>query len=893
MAGGENRNGGDKTTIGDGSSGMRSKLENESPDSEDDDAGAPAQVLAEEQTDARLPKEPAGAILKELEEGEEELSGFVRRLFYRVLRNTEGEAVERKVKEVFGLAEKTLSSDPNCFQMLEETVTNLSSHDSILVASAFSNLLLLQNTAEEVSHAIENRMMRTGELMREPFETTYRGMRKLLHENKATPEQIREQLLSQTVNLCLTAHPTQAIRKSLLKLYTKVRHQLDTMQRVTLSPFERQELEQSVVADIQAAWRTDEIQRTKPSPREEMRSGLSYLQEHIFPTLPKFLRRIDSALHEMGQDRLPMDHRLFRFTSWLGGDRDGNAFVTADVTRECAMLARMEGINLYFREVERLMNELAVWRCTNSFAERARAICNRTVDNPSIIEGRKRRNYADFWNPVMASEPYRVILAEVRDKLYDTRDYIQRRLQGYPAHEYGPEHKYTCAHELKEPLLACYESLHARGDGAIADGHLLDLIRQVSIFGFDLAPMDIRQESERHTELLNAITEYLDLGSYSKWTEQERQEWLLKELSSRRPLISPQMKLNPEPQEVLETFKAIADITEEFPGALNAYVISMTRQASDVLAVLLMQRECGTPPQKCLPVVPLFETLNDLDNAEGVMQSLFASKYYYQHIQGYQEVMLGYSDSAKDAGRLASAWALYRTQDNLSALADRYNVSLQLFHGRGGSVGRGGGPAAAGILSQPPKTVNGRLRVTVQGEVIEQSFGHEELCFRTLDLFCSATLQHSLNPPTAPKPEWRDTMQQIADKSCEDYRNVVYRTKDFVRYFRQATPEQELGMLNIGSRPSKRRPSGGIESLRAIPYIFSWSAPSAYTLHFLLCLIGTVFRFLCPALPCFLVLHMMWLKLTLSDFGMCTQDTSAVPSASVAGHRQRNTRSHK
>ena len=785
--------------------------------------------LAEEQTDARLPQEPAGHVLQELEEGEEELAGFVRRLFYRVLRNTEGEFIERTVKHLYGLAESVASSSPSSnsntsMDALEESVANLSIHHSILVSSAFSNLLLLQNTAEEVSHAIENRMMRTGELVREPYETTYRGIRKLLHGNFASPEQIRSQLESQTVNLCLTAHPTQAIRKSLLKLYNKVRHQLDTMQRVTLTPFERQELEQSVVANIQAAWRTDEIQRTKPSPREEMRSGLSYMQEHIFPTLPKFLRRIDSALYEMGQSRLPMDTKLFRFTSWLGGDRDGNTFVTANVTRECVMLARMEGVNLLFKEVEKLMNYLAMWRCTDEFAERVRKICNSNYDNPSVIESRKRRNYADFWNPVMASEPYRVVLAEVRDKLYDTRDYIQKRLQGYPASEYGPEHKYTHADELKEPLLACYESLKARGDKAIADGHLLDLIRQVNTFGFDLAPIDIRQESEKHTELMNELTEFLELGSYSSWGEQERQRWLLEELSSRRPLLSTSMQLGAEAQEVLDTFRAIADITEEFPGALNAYVISMTRQASDVLAVLLLQRECGTPTEKCLPVVPLFETLNDLNNAESVMTNLFSTKYYYEHINGSQEVMLGYSDSAKDAGRLASAWALYKTQESLTALAERFGISLQLFHGRGGSVGRGGGPAAAGILSQPPQTVNGKLRVTVQGEVIEQSFGHEELAFRTMDLFTSATMQHSLKPPKSPKEEWRSLMQSIADKSCEDYRNVVYRTPEFVRYFRQATPEQELGMLNIGSRPSKRRPSGGIESLRAIPYIFSWCA---------------------------------------------------------------------
>jgi len=330
--------------------------------------------------------------------------------------------------------------------------------------------------------------------------------------------------------------------------------------------------------------------------------------------------------------------------------------------------------------------------------------------------------------------------------------------------------------------------------------------------------LDIRQESDRHTDVLDAITTHLEIGSYREWSEERRQEWLLSELSGKRPLFGSDLPKTEEIADVLDTFHVIAELPSD---SFGAYIISMATAPSDVLAVELLQRECHV--KRPLRVVPLFEKLADLEAAPAAVARLFSVDWYKNRINGKQEVMIGYSDSGKDAGRLSAAWQLYKAQEELVKVAKEYGVKLTMFHGRGGTVGRGGGPTHLAILSQPPDTINGSLRVTVQGEVIEQSFGEEHLCFRTLQRFTAATLEHGMRPPVSPKPEWRELLDEMAVVATEEYRSVVFQEPRFVEYFRLATPELEYGRMNIGSRPSKRKPSGGIESLRAIPWIFAWT----------------------------------------------------------------------
>ncbi|MDN6088089.1 MAG: phosphoenolpyruvate carboxylase, partial [Enterobacterales bacterium] len=413
-------------------------------------------------------------------------------------------------------------------------------------------------------------------------------------------------------------------------------------------------------------------------------------------------------------------------------------------------------------------------------------------------------------------EPYRELMKKLRTQLTETQVYLAAKIKGERATR--PDNLLVKNEQLWEPLYACYQSLKACGMGIIANGQLLDTLRRVHCFGVPLVRMDVRQESTRHSEALAELTRYLGLGDYESWSEADKQAFLVRELNSKRPLVPRQWEPSAETKEVFDTCRVIAEAPQ---GSIAAYVISMARTPSDVLAVHLLLKEAGCP--YALPVAPLFETLDDLNNAEDVMTQLLSIDWYRGFIQGKQMVMIGYSDSAKDAGVMAASWAQYRAQEALVNVCEKAGVALTLFHGRGGSIGRGGAPAHAALLSQPPGSLKGGLRVTEQGEMIRFKLGLPQVTISSLSLYTNAILEANLLPPPAPKQEWRDLMDELSDVSCDMYRGYVRENKDFVPYFRSATPELELGKLPLGSRPAKRKPNGGVESLRAIPWIFAWT----------------------------------------------------------------------
>ncbi|EHC72573.1 Phosphoenolpyruvate carboxylase [Salmonella enterica subsp. enterica serovar Montevideo str. S5-403] len=416
----------------------------------------------------------------------------------------------------------------------------------------------------------------------------------------------------------------------------------------------------------------------------------------------------------------------------------------------------------------------------------------------------------------------------MRARLMATQSWLEARLKGEKLPK--PDGLLTQNEQLWEPLYACYQSLQACGMGIIANGELLDTLRRVKCFGVPLVRIDIRQESTRHTEALGEITRYLGIGDYESWSEADKQAFLIRELNSKRPLLPRNWEPSNDTREVLETCKVIAEAPK---GSIAAYVISMAKTPSDVLAVHLLLKEAGIG--FAMPVAPLFETLDDLNNADDVMTQLLNIDWYRGLIQGKQMVMIGYSDSAKDAGVMAASWAQYQAQDALIKTCEKAGIELTLFHGRGGSIGRGGAgrggsigrgggaPAHAALLSQPPGSLKGGLRVTEQGEMIRFKYGLPEVTVSSLSLYTSAILEANLLPPPEPKDSWRHIMDELSVISCETYRGYVRENKDFVPYFRSATPEQELGKLPLGSRPAKRRPTGGVESLRAIPWIFAWT----------------------------------------------------------------------
>ncbi|XP_061370609.1 phosphoenolpyruvate carboxylase 4-like isoform X2 [Gastrolobium bilobum] len=429
--------------------------------------------------------------------------------------------------------------------------------------------------------------------------------------------------------------------------------------------------------------------------------------------------------------------------------------------------------------------------------------------------------------------PYRVVLGNVKNKLERSRKRLELLLEDV-ACDYDPLEYYETSDQLLEPLLLCYESLQSCGSGVLADGRLADLIRRVATFGMVLMKLDLRQESGRHAETLDAITRYLDMGTYSEWDEETKLEFLTRELKGKRPLVPVSIEVPPDVKEVLDTFRIAAELGSD---SLGAYVISMASNASDVLAVELLQKdarlaaigELGRPcPGGTLRVVPLFETVKDLREAGSVIRKLLSIDWYRKHIiknhNGHQEVMVGYSDSGKDAGRFTAAWELYKAQEDVVAACNEYGIKVTLFHGRGGSIGRGGGPTYLAIQSQPPGSVMGTLRSTEQGEMVEAKFGLPQMAVRQLEIYTTAVLLATLRPPLPPREEkWRNVMEEISKISCQCYRSVVYENPEFLSYFHEATPEAELGFLNIGSRPARRKSSTGIGHLRAIPWIFAWT----------------------------------------------------------------------
>lgn len=448
-----------------------------------------------------------------------------------------------------------------------------------------------------------------------------------------------------------------------------------------------------------------------------------------------------------------------------------------------------------------------------------------------------RTSFRKLLEPSMSQKPgiapYRVVLGDVKEKLMKTRRRLELLLEDLPCEQDTSDY-YETSDQLLEPLLLCYNSLQSCGSVVLADGRLADLIRRVATFGMVLMKLDLRQESGRHSETLDAITKYLDMGTYSEWDEERKLEFLTRELKGKRPLVPPTIEVPPDVKEVLDTFRVAAELGTD---SLGAYVISMASYASDVLAVELLQKDArfavaGEQGRPCLGgtlrVVPLFETVKDLRGAGSVIRKLLSIDWYREHIiknhNGHQEVMVGYSDSGKDAGRFTAAWELYKAQEDVVAACNEYGIKVTLFHGRGGSVGRGGGPTHLAIQSQPPGSVMGTLRSTEQGEMVQAKFGLPETAVRQLEIYTTAVLLSTLRPPHPPREEkWRNLMEEISKFSCQTYRNTVYENPQFLSYFQEATPQAELGFLNIGSRPTRRKTSVGIGHLRAIPWIFAWT----------------------------------------------------------------------
>lgn len=683
----------------------------------------------------------------------------------RAIAEDRGEPFLQCIEEIRALAKAVRNGEDSDWQRLSQYLADIPAEDMVDVARAFNQFLNLANIAEQ------HHLTRPERDQAVPL---------TLPDHPG----LEDALANLDIELVLTAHPTEVLRRTMIQKYDAIADLLASRDREGAN----RHTEQALARLIAEAWHTDEIRQTRPSPQDEARWGFAVVETSLWQALPEFLREVDHALTDRGLNPLPIDAAPVRFATWMGGDRDGNPNVTAQVTAEVLMLGRWMAADLFLRDVEALQASLSMRRCS--------------AELESVVG--------------QAREPYREILKQVRERLLLTREWAAGRSHA------RREAVYFESDELYAPLAMCYRSLVACGMQAIAEGPLLDTLRRVRAFGVHLVRLDVRQDAERHTQVLDELTRYLNIyrdgASYADWQEEERQRFLLAELQNRRPLFPARWPVSDDGAEVLATCRTIA---RGNGAGIAQYVISMATAPSDVLAVILLLRECGL--ERNMPVVPLFETLADLEGAAESVDALLSIPWYREYVNDYQQVMIGYSDSAKDAGQFAAAWAQYQAQEKLVAVAARHEVRLVLFHGRGGAVGRGGGPAQSAILSQPPGSVAGALRVTEQGEMIRWKLGIPKLAQQNFRRYVSATLTATLEPPIAPSQEWRDRIAAMSRTAVASYRKAVREDKQFVALLRDLTPEQELGILALGSRPARRKPTAGIESLRAIPWVFAWT----------------------------------------------------------------------
>ncbi len=618
------------------------------------------------------------------------------------IKTQHGSALYDLIEEVREISKGVRTGESTKTTELVEKLSKLDSGQLFNLARSFTLFLNLANIAEQ-QHQVRQRRLgfvsvndgSDAKATNNHIDGFIASELNRLLRSDIDRELIHQHICKLNINLVLTAHPTEVLRRSVSSKFLRISRLLQKQDRHDLSNLEHFEIKQSLKRSITEVWETDEIRRLRPTPVDEAKTGLVNVEHSLWHVIPIVLRELDQASQRITGKRLPLDSTPITFGSWMGGDRDGNPNVTPAVTKQVCALSRMKAAELFWQEIDELRRDLSMVKCDSH----VRAVVGHD-----------------------AAEPYRALLQMVLAKLRATMDYYEEQFSADYAdpailRKPAPRTIYRYKSELRNQLMLCYDSLVSNGAQTIAEGRLTDILRQLDAFGLTLLTLDIRQESERHTEAIDTITRYLEIGSYLEWDENQRQQFLIRELKNKRPLIASTFpsegQASPEVIDVLNTFRMIAHENSE---SFGAYVISMASSPSDVLAVELLQRECRVIEP--LRVVPLFERLDDLQGARQCMETLFSIDWYKERIKGHQEVMIGYSDSAKDAGKLAASWGLYQTQEDLVEVFKTHGVDITLFHGRGGTVARGGGPAHEAILSQPPGSVNCSMRVTEQGEVI-------------------------------------------------------------------------------------------------------------------------------------------------------------------------------
>ena len=738
------------------------------------------------------------------------------RVLGRILIEQEGEELFETEEEVRLLCKRLrFDYDPQLDERLRRKIEGMSVQELRRIVRAFSVYFQLVNIAERY-HRVRRRRQYESSAGNPPQRASVASALERLKGEGLGQRTLQRVLDGMTVGLVMTAHPTEAMRRSIRRKHVRIGEMLESLESASLTWKEQRRLEEDLAEEITILWQTDELRVRRPEVVQEIERTLLYFENPLISATLEAYREFEDELARQFPEDTPRLGRVLEFGSWVGGDQDGNPFVGPEMITAALDLHREVILGRHLASVLGMADHMSQSARMIPVTEGLRRSVERDEElMPELV--RRQEN-------VDPNEIYRRKLLFVAERL--------RLALASP----GSPSAYSGATEFLEDLFSIRDSLVQNGGGRVAEGGLRDLIRQAEVFGFHLAKLDVRQESTTVVRAVAALISAATGEDLLAMDEAARAALL------RRLLTDPGLSL-PEPEDVseetrrvLETFRRIRRAKEEHTETpVETFILSMARQASDVLSVQLLARRAGLlevdEDGRCtanyLRVTPLFETVDDLGRAPEVLGHLLDDSFYRSSLEesdDLQEIMLGYSDSGKDAGYITSNWTLYKAQGNLCSVARKYGVNLRLFHGRGGSAGRGGGPSYQAIMAQPPNTLQGRIRITEQGEVISFKYSMRGLARRNLDTVLAAVLETTADESSGePESHWAGVMEDLSTKAREAYRRLVYQDEDFLEFFAEASPIGELSLLNMGSRPARRVQNPEVENLRAIPWVFAWT----------------------------------------------------------------------
>jgi phosphoenolpyruvate carboxylase len=739
------------------------------------------------------------------------------RLLGRILGDT---VRDQEGADVFNLVERIRQTsirfhrddDKPARRELEIILDSMSTSQTVRIVRAFSYFSHLANIAEDQNNI--RQMRARSSAGGSPPPGTLALTLSHAHAARFSAADLRRFFEGALVSPVLTAHPTEVRRKSTIDREMEIAALLDRRERVQLTPEEREASDEQLRRAVLTLWQTNLLRRTKLTVLDEVANGLSFYDYTFLHEVPRMHCALEDRLNE-GEGAAQGELASFlRMGSWIGGDRDGNPFVTAEVMRGTLKMQSSRVLRFYLEELHVLGSELSLAAHLADVSKDLRSLAERSPDT----------------SPHRSGEPYRLAVSGIYARLTATAARLDVETTRAPVGEAAP---YADAGEFKADLDILYRSLVSNNSRVIARGRLRHLRRAVDCFGFHLASLDIRQNSAVHERTVAELIDAAMPGmSYLALNEEARIALLACELSNARPLTSTFVKYSDEAVGELAVFHAVAEAHAKFGAeAIPQCIISMCKGMSDMLEVALLLKEAGLVDpsgRSAINIVPLFETIEDLQASAGIMDRMLSLHDYRKLVDSrgaVQEVMLGYSDSNKDGGFVTSGWELYKAEIGLIEVFERHGVRLRLFHGRGGSVGRGGGPSYDAIIAQPGGAVNGQIRITEQGEIISSKYSNGEVGRNNLEVLAAATLEASLLQPkhSAPSGEYLKAMEQLSALAFKAYRGLVYETEGFADYFWASTVITEIATLNIGSRPASRKKTREIEDLRAIPWVFSWA----------------------------------------------------------------------